>query len=62
MSKFLVTVSYTEEGAKGLRKDGGTQREHVVRRAVEGHGGKLEAFYVALGQHEALVVAAHRLP
>jgi uncharacterized protein with GYD domain len=57
MAKFLVTVSYTEEGARGLRKDGGTQREHVVRLAVEGLGGKLEAFYFALGQHDAFVVA-----
>jgi len=57
MPKFLVTVSYTEEGARGLRKDGGTQREHVVRLAVEGLGGKLEAFYYALGQHDAFIVA-----
>jgi len=57
MAKFLVTVSYTEEGARGLREDGGTQREHVVRLAVEGLGGKLEAFYFALGQHDAFVVA-----
>src|SRR5689334_8713026 len=56
MAKFLVTVSYTESGAKGLRNDGGTQREHVVRLAIEGLGGKLDAFYFALGQDDAVVV------
>jgi uncharacterized protein with GYD domain len=57
MAKFLVTVSYTESGAKGLRKDGGTERERVVRLAIEGLGGKLDAFYFALGQYDAIVVA-----
>ena len=42
MAKFLVSVTYTESGAKGLRKEGGTAREHVVRLAIEGLGGKLE--------------------
>ena len=40
-----------------MRKDGGTQREHVVRLAVEGLGGKLDALYFALGQHDAFVLA-----
>ena len=44
MPKFLVTVSYTLEGAKGLRKEGGTSREQAARSVVESVGGKLEAF------------------
>ena len=57
MPKFLVSVTYTESGAKGLRKDGGTAREHVVRLAIEGLGGKLEALYFALGQDDVIVIA-----
>ena len=57
MAKFLVSVTYTESGAKGLRKDGGTEREHVVRLAIEGLGGKLEALYFALGQDDVIVIA-----
>jgi uncharacterized protein with GYD domain len=57
MAKYLVTVSYTEEGAKGLRKEGGTQREHVVRLAIEGLGGKLDALYFTLGHDDAIVIA-----
>lgn len=57
MPKYLVTVSYTAAGAKGLRKDGGTKRRHVARLAVESLGGKLESFYFCLGQPDAIVIA-----
>ncbi len=57
MPKYLVTVSYTAEGAQGLRKDGGTKRRDVATRAVEGLGGKVEAFYFSFGQYDAVVIA-----
>ena len=57
MPKFLMTTSYTLEGAKGLRKDGGTKREHAVRAAVESLGGKLESFYFCFGEDDAFVIA-----
>jgi uncharacterized protein with GYD domain len=57
MAKYLVSVSYTAEGAKGLRKDGGTKRRDVVRKAVESLGGKLESFYFSFGERDAIVIA-----
>jgi len=30
MAKYLMEVSYSSEGAKGLLKDGGTKRKQVV--------------------------------
>src|SRR6185436_4744262 len=57
MPKYLVSVSYTAEGAKGVRKDGGTKRRHVASKAVEGVGGKVEAFYFALGEHDVFLIA-----
>jgi uncharacterized protein with GYD domain len=57
MAKYLVSVSYSEEGARGLRKDGGTKREHVARGAIESLGGKLEAFYFAFGSDDVVVIA-----
>jgi uncharacterized protein with GYD domain len=57
MPKYLVNVVYTAEGAKGLRTDGGTKREHIVRMALESVGGKLEAFYFTLGETDAIVIA-----
>jgi uncharacterized protein with GYD domain len=56
MPKYLVTVNYSAEGAKGLRKDGGTKRRHVISKAVEGMGGKLESFYFGIGVHDAVVI------
>ena len=57
MPKYLVTVAYTLEGAKGVRAEGGTKREHVIRLALEGLGGKLESFYFTMGEKDAIVIA-----
>lgn len=57
MMKFLVTVSYTADGATGLRKDGGTRRREAVSRLCESIGGKLETMYFCLGEHDAIVIA-----
>lgn len=57
MPKYLISVSYTTDGAKGLRKDGGTKRRHVIGKAIESLGGKLEAFYYCLGDRDAIVIA-----
>jgi uncharacterized protein with GYD domain len=56
MAKYLVTVSYTAEGAAGLRKDGGTKRRKVASKAVESVGGTLESFYFSFGAQDALVL------
>ena len=57
MPKYLVNVVYTAEGAKGLRTDGGSKREHVVRMALESIGGTLEAFYFTMGETDAVLIA-----
>ena len=49
MPKYLVSVSYSAEGAKGVRQDGGTKRREVAAHAVESVGGKIEAFYFCFG-------------
>jgi uncharacterized protein with GYD domain len=57
MPKYLVTVSYTAEGAKGLRLDGGTKRRDVATHAVESVGGKVEAFYFSFGEQDAVIIS-----
>ena len=57
MSKYLVKASYTQEGLKGLLKDGGTKRRATVEQAVQGMGGKLEAFYFAFGETDVYAIA-----
>jgi uncharacterized protein with GYD domain len=57
MDKYLFQVRYTADGAKGLLADGGTARRAATEKAIEGVGGKMEAFYFALGEIDAYVIA-----
>ena len=56
MAKYLITASYTAEGAKGLLKDGGTKRRQAAEQAIQSSGGKLEAFYFAFGDYDAFII------
>jgi uncharacterized protein with GYD domain len=56
MGKYLLTASYTSEGAKGLMKDGGTKRREAAERAIKSTGGTMEAFYFAFGENDAYVL------
>jgi uncharacterized protein with GYD domain len=56
MPKYLLEVSYSPEGAKGILKDGGTKRKQVVESAIGANGGKLEAFYFAFGKNDAYLI------
>ncbi len=57
MPTYLWRGSYTAEGAKGLAKDGGTKRRTAVQQMVEKAGGKLHAFYFAIGEADAYGIA-----
>ncbi|HUR95164.1 MAG TPA: GYD domain-containing protein [Gemmatimonadales bacterium] len=57
MPSYLLRGSYTAEGAKGLAKEGGTKRRAAVQQMVEQAGGKVHAFYFALGQDDVYVIA-----
>jgi uncharacterized protein with GYD domain len=55
--KYLVKANYTPgEGVKGLIADGGTARVKAVEQLLASVGGKLEAFYYALGETDAYVI------
>jgi uncharacterized protein with GYD domain len=56
MPKYLIKASYTAEGVKGVMKDGGSKRRAAAEAAVKSTGGKLEAFYFAFGDADALVI------
>jgi len=49
MSRYLCHATYTAEGMKGLLAEGGTRRKEAVEKLMASVGGKLEAFYYALG-------------
>ena len=44
MPKYLVQGSYTDQGLKGLLKEGGSKRRVMVEKLAEEMGGKLEVF------------------
>jgi uncharacterized protein with GYD domain len=56
MPKFLWQASYSPQGVQGLQKDGGTGRRAAVQKLVEQAGGKLDAFYYALGESDVYVI------
>jgi uncharacterized protein with GYD domain len=56
MAKYLVQANYTEQGAQGLAREGGSKRAEAVAAMVESLGGRMEAFYYALGDVDAYVV------
>lgn len=57
MAKYLLQASYTEEGLKGLLKDGGTKRRAAAEEAVKSVDGRVEAFYFAFGEADVYVIA-----
>jgi len=56
MPKFLVEASYTAEGYKGLAKDGASHRKSVLAKAAKKLGGKLDAMYYCLGEHDLILI------
>lgn len=57
MAKYLLSVNYTAEGAKGLIKDGGTARRAAAQKVAESLGGRVESMYFAFGDTDAYVIA-----
>jgi len=56
MPKYLVEVSYTSDGAKGVLKDGGSKRRAAAKALVESVGAKMETFYYAFGDTDVIVI------
>jgi uncharacterized protein with GYD domain len=56
MAKYMVKVKYTQDGLKGLLKDGGTARVEAVNQLLKSVGGTVESFYFAFGAEDGFVV------
>ncbi len=56
MPKYLYHGSYTDKGLKGLMKDGGSKRMKVTKKAIESLGGRMEAYYFALGGSDFFII------
>ncbi|MGD0054161.1 MAG: GYD domain-containing protein [Acidimicrobiales bacterium] len=57
MSKYLLEVSYSLEGVRGVQAQGGTARVAAATELIEGLGGKIESFNFAFGGADVYVIA-----
>jgi uncharacterized protein with GYD domain len=56
MPKYMIQANYTEEGLKGLLKEGGSSRRKAVEQTARSLGGTVEAFYYAFGETDVYVI------
>ena len=56
MPKYLVQGSYTEQGLKGLLKEGGSKRREAVEQLAKALGGRLDTFYYAFGDDDFFII------
>jgi uncharacterized protein with GYD domain len=57
MPMYLLRGSYSNEGYRGLASEGGTGRRRAAEEALGSVGGRLEAFYFALGNDDFFIIA-----
>ncbi|MEU6451602.1 GYD domain-containing protein [Streptomyces sp. NPDC046979] len=56
MPKYLIQATYTQEGTKGLLKEGASGRRAAVEQVVTGLGGRVESMYFAFGEHDVVII------
>jgi uncharacterized protein with GYD domain len=56
MPKYLIEANYTLEGVRGLVQEGGSKRREAAKAAIKSVGGKVEAFYYAFGNPDAILI------
>ena len=55
MPKYLVSGSYTAQGAKGVAAEGGSARVEAIRKLAASLGGSVDTFYFAFGADDFFV-------
>jgi uncharacterized protein with GYD domain len=56
MARYLFQGTYSQEGAQGLLREGGTKRRAAVEALMTALGGRLEAFYYGFGQTDLFMI------
>jgi uncharacterized protein with GYD domain len=51
---FILLIQYTEEGIETIKD--GPSRLDLAKQAWRDEGGELKAFYLTMGQHDAVAV------
>ena len=55
MNTYIILIRFTQEGIENI-KDGPSRLEEV-RRAFKAAGAELKAFYLVMGQYDAVVIS-----
>jgi uncharacterized protein with GYD domain len=56
MAAFLIQFSYTDEGVKGLLKEGGSKRREATELLAKSVGGRLVAYYFTFGEYDGFAI------
>jgi uncharacterized protein with GYD domain len=56
MPRYLITGSYTSEGAKGVLAKGGSARREAVQALAESVGARVETFDFAFGDDDIVTI------
>jgi uncharacterized protein with GYD domain len=56
MAKFLIQSRYSNDGLKGLLKEGGTARRAEIQKLLVSVGGRVESFYYAFGDTDLFLI------
>lgn len=57
MAKYMIKGSYSQQGIKGVVKEGGTERVKAISSMLESMGGSLESMYFSFGSDDVYVTA-----
>jgi uncharacterized protein with GYD domain len=57
MPRYMFTASYTVDGLKGIRAEGGSARLAAVEKLFGSLGGKVEAAYWSFGHTDFICIA-----
>jgi uncharacterized protein with GYD domain len=57
MPKYLLQISYTLDGVKGVVAKGGSARQAAGQAAAESVGGTLDSIYFAFGDTDVFAIA-----
>lgn len=56
MPHFMIQGSYSQQGVKGLLKDGGSARVQAVEELARSFGARVELFYFAFGGDDFVII------
>jgi uncharacterized protein with GYD domain len=57
MAKYMIKVSYSAKGIRGVMAEGATSRIDTIRGLIASVGGTMESFHFAFGGTDVYVIA-----